>query len=61
MALSTISIPSIEVHFTLEDSVFWRSRSNVGARVSETNDDLPEPETPVTETIHPRGIFTSIS
>ena len=61
MALSTISKPEMESTAPGVASVPWSSLRSAGARVSVTNDDLPEPDTPVTATMQPIGISTSMS
>ena len=58
--MSISSNPSILSCLQGDVSLPCISRSNVGAKVEAISEDLPEPETPVTATIHPRGISTSI-
>ena len=61
ITLSTFSIPSTESWLPGVSSVPWSSLFRIGAIVPVTKDDLPEPETPVTATMQPRGIPTSMS
>ena len=61
MVLSTISRPVIPSMAPGVESVPWSSLRSAGASVSVTKDDFPDPETPVTATMQPRGILTSMS
>ena len=61
MALSTISKPEMESTAPGVESVPCSSLRSAGASVSVTNEDFPDPETPVTATMQPIGISTSMS
>ena len=60
MALSTCSRPLISLCFPGSFSLLWRYLWRDGARIPEIREDLPDPETPVTEVKQPSGSLTSI-
>ena len=56
---------NFKIDLTIPDSREWytniiNSELKDGARIPETSDDFPEPETPVTEVIQPSGNSTFI-
>ena len=60
MVLSIASNPSILSWRPGDVSLPCISRNSAGAKVEATKEDLPEPDTPVTATIQPSGIDTSM-
>ena len=60
MTLSTLSTPSISSCAPGNASVPLNWRCKDGAKILDTREDLPEPETPVTAVKHPNGNSTSM-
>ena len=60
MALSTCCKPSIVECFPGNFSALCKWRCNAGERIPEISEDFPEPDTPVIEVKHPKGILTSM-
>ena len=58
IVLSIFSIPSIDLCFPGDVSALCKVLCKAGAKIPDTKDDLPEPETPHTAVIQPSGKST---